>query len=134
MRGYTDAALRVLVVDDNIDTASMLALMLRSWGHEAAVTYDGPSALARAVDFLPDAVLLDIGLPLLDGFEVATRLRSMPGLEGTLIVASSGYNREADLRRAADVGIDHYLVKPFDPLRLEQTLASCRPKRRAIPA
>jgi two-component system CheB/CheR fusion protein len=108
--------------------------MLRSWGYEAAVTYDGPSALARAVDFQPDAVLLDIGLPLLDGFEVAKQLRSLPGLAGTLIVASSGYNREADLRRALEVGIDHYLVKPFDPLRLEQTLALCRLRRQAIPA
>src|SRR4051794_19375465 len=69
MRGYSNASLRVLVVDDNVDTASMLALMLRSWGHEAVVTHDGLAALARAVDFRPDAVLLDIGLPLLDGFE-----------------------------------------------------------------
>src|SRR4051794_7758028 len=110
MRGDTDAALRVLVVDDNIDTAMMLAVVIRSWGHEVSVTHDGPSALTTAAQFRPNAVLLDIGLPLLDGFEVAKRLRSSDGLEDTFIIATSGYNRESDLRRALEVGIDLYLV------------------------
>jgi two-component system CheB/CheR fusion protein len=98
------------------------------------VAHDGRSAIETAIDFRPDALLLDIGLPGLDGFEVAERLRCLPGFARTFIVAASGYGRDADRRRARDVGIDLYLVKPFDTGRLEEVFASCRPARRAVPA
>lgn len=134
MRGSPSSTLRVLVVDDNVDTAESLAFLFRSWGHDVVVAHDGPSAIATALDFGPHAVLLDIGLPGLDGFEVAQRLRRLPDGDRTFIAAASGYNREKDLRRADEVGIDQYLVKPFDPFGLERVLESCRPLAGAIPA
>ncbi len=134
MRGPSDSSLRVLVVDDNIDTAGIFALLLRMWGHEVSTSHDGPSALKLAREFRPDAVLLDIGLPHMDGFEVAAQLRSHPEFAGVLIVGSSGYSRESDRRRAQEVGIDLYLVKPFDPWQLESILNAHRPTPEAVPA
>ena len=134
MRGNTQSRLRVLIVDDNFDTATSLSILFEVWGHDVTVAHDGASALSTAIDFRPDAVILDIGLPIMDGFEVAKRLRSIPDFRHTCIVASSGYNRETDLNRALEVGIDRYLVKPFDPFLLETLLESCRSAPRAIPA
>lgn len=135
MRGPARSALRVLVVDDNADTAASLAQLLRAYGHVVEVAEDGPSAIRTALEFRPEAVLLDIGLPMMDGFEVAERLRSLPALGRPFIVATSGFNREGDFRRAEAVGIDRYLVKPFDPFGLEAILASRRPSApEAIPA
>src|SRR5437868_733606 len=114
MRGSAATPLRVLVVDDNEDTALNLAFLLRLWDHEVRVAHDGPSAIEAARDFAADAVVLDIGLPHMDGFEVARQLRAFPELSGILIVGASGYGRDKDRRRAAEVGIDFYLVKPFD--------------------
>jgi DNA-binding response OmpR family regulator len=133
MRGPSEP-LRVLIVDDNIDTAGSLALLLRIWGHEVRTTHDGLSAVDLSLEFRPDAVVLDIGLPHLDGFEVAARLRALPEFERTLIVGSSGYSRESDRRRAAEVGINLYFVKPFDPWRLESILDSHRAGLEPIPA
>lgn len=132
MRGSSDTPLRVLIVDDNTDTAGSLSVLLRMWGHEVRSTHDGRSALELCMEFRPDAVVLDIGLPHMDGFEVATRLRALPDFERTLIVGSSGYSREADRQRAAEVGIDVYFVKPFDPWRLESILDAHRSTREAI--
>ena len=134
MRGPSDTSLRVLVVDDNVDTAKILAMLLRMWGHEVRTTHDGPSALEIARDFRPDAVLLDIGLPRMDGFEVAAELRSLPDFERILIVGSSGYSRDSDRRRAAEVGMDRYFVKPFDPWQLESILEAHRASIEAVPA
>ena len=134
MRGPSDSSLRVLVVDDNVDTAGIFAMLLRMWGHEVRTTHDGPSALDLAAEFRPDAVLLDIGLPRMDGFEVAEQLRAHPDFARILIVGSSGYSRESDRRRAAEVGIDLYLVKPFDPWQLESILDTYRTTLEAIPA
>jgi two-component system CheB/CheR fusion protein len=134
MRGPSDSPLRVLVVDDNADTAAIFAMLLRIWGHEVRTTHDGPSALELAQEFRPDAVLLDIGLPNMDGFEVAAHLRSLPEFARILIVGSSGYSRESDRRRAGEVGIDLYLVKPFDPWQLESILDSHRATLEAVPA
>jgi CheY-like chemotaxis protein len=135
MQVSASSALRVLVVDDNVDTTAGLALLLRSWGHEVAVAHDGPAALEAADAFRPQAVLLDIGLPLLSGFEVAQRLRQAPADGGRpFLVAFSGYNRESDRRRAREVGIDIYLVKPFDPFGLESLLAERPVAAEAIPA
>jgi CheY-like chemotaxis protein len=127
MRGPASAPLRVLIVDDNADAASSLAFLTRSWGHDVRVAHDGLAALAAAADFRPDAILLDIGLPKLDGFAVARHLRSLPDFARTFIVATSGYGRDKDRRRAAEVGFDLYLVKPYNPWRLEELLAGYRP-------
>jgi CheY-like chemotaxis protein len=133
MRGPSEP-LHVLIVDDNVDTAASLALLLQMWGHEVRTTHDGLSALELSLEFPPDAVVLDIGLPHLDGFEVAARLRARPEFGRTLIVGSSGYSRESDRQRAAEVGIDLYFVKPFDPWRLESILQSHRAALEPIPA
>jgi two-component system, OmpR family, response regulator len=134
MRGRSDSPLRVLVVDDNADTAGIFAMLLKMWGHEVKTTHDGPSALEAAREFRPDAVLLDIGLPRMDGFEVAAQLRSHPESGRVLIVGSSGYSRDSDYRRAAEVGIDKYFIKPFDPWQLESILEAHRASLDAIPA
>lgn len=134
MRGHLATSLRVLIVDDSVDTASSLAALLRLWGHDVKMAHDGLSAIETAVAFRPDAVILDIGLPQIDGFEVAARLRALPEFGGILIVGSSGYSRESDRRRADEVGIDVYLVKPFDPFRLEPILDAHRAGPRPVPA
>lgn len=134
MRGPSDSPLRVLIVDDNIDTAGSLAVLLEMWGHEVRTTHDGLSAVEVAREFRPDAVVLDIGLPHLDGFHVAAQLRALPEFDRTLIVGSSGYSRENDRRRATEVGINLYLIKPFDPWRLESILAEHRAAGVAVPA
>jgi CheY-like chemotaxis protein len=134
MRRQASSALRVLVVDDNVDTAASLAFLFRSWGHEVAQAHDGPEAIRIALEQRPHAVLLDIGLPLMDGFEVAERLRQLPGGRRLFIVCASGFNRATDRNRANEVGIDEYLVKPFDPFALEGMLASCRPAIEALSA
>jgi PAS domain S-box-containing protein len=112
---------RVLVVDDNIDTANTLQLLLRSLGHETRIANDGPAALAAADEFRPDVVLLDIGMSGMNGYEVARRLRSRK--EGRLkIVAITGWGAEADRARSTDAGFDLHLVKPVDEVELRQIL------------
>jgi two-component system OmpR family response regulator len=124
---------RILIVEDNIDTAITLALLCDCWGHEVAQARDGRAAVAVATDFEPDAIVLDVGLPYLDGFQVAERLRRLPQFRRTLIIAISGYGEERDRRRALEAGIDLYLVKPFDPWRLEEIFADCG-SQEALPA
>jgi signal transduction histidine kinase len=114
---------RVLVVDDNVDAAESLATLLRVERHEVYTAHDGPTALATAEAFRPEVVLLDIGLPQMDGYEVARRLRARAGFEKALLVALTGYGQEEDRRRAAEAGFDAYLVKPADPLALHELLA-----------
>src|SRR5205823_1626020 len=116
-------SLRVLVVDDNEDAAASLALLLGLWGHQAKVAHEGRTALAVAEEQHPDAVLLDIGLPGMDGYQVARRLRQLPGLEKTLLVAMTGYGQEEDRRRSYEVGFQHHLVKPVDPMQVRELLA-----------
>lgn len=114
---------RVLVVDDNRDLAETLAMILRLWGHEVAVAYDGPQALEMARSRPPEIVFLDIGLPRLDGFEVARQMRADPNLCCARIVAITGYGRDEDRQRSRDVGIDVHLTKPVDPWQLQPILA-----------
>jgi CheY-like chemotaxis protein len=116
---------RVLVVDDNRDTADSLALLLKLWGYEPAVAYDGAAALTRASADPPSVALLDIGLPGLDGCEVARRLRRMPGTARALLIALSGYGREEDVRRCHEAGFDLHLLKPPDPDEIHRAL-ECR--------
>jgi signal transduction histidine kinase/integral membrane sensor domain MASE1 len=116
---------RVLVVDDNADSAESLALLLQLEGHDVWTAHDGPTALAAAREHRPEVVLLDIGLPAgMDGYEVARRMRPVPGLERAVIVAVTGYGQEEDRRRAADAGFDGHLVKPVDMAQLWRLLAS----------
>jgi PAS domain S-box-containing protein len=115
-------ALRALVVDDNVDAAESLSLVLEMFGHEVTMAHDGPSALEMALATRPDLVLLDIGLPGMDGYEVAERLRQS-GLERTVLVALTGYGREEDMARSREAGFDHHLVKPVDVATLQKVLA-----------
>jgi CheY-like chemotaxis protein len=104
---------RILVVDDNVDSARGLSRLLRLLGHEIRTVHDGPEAIAEALAFEPDFVLLDIGLPGMDGYQVARRLRR-EGLAGLVIIAVSGYGQDEDRARSKEAGIDHHLVKPVD--------------------
>jgi CheY-like chemotaxis protein len=113
---------RVLVVDDNRDLAESLAMVLRLWGHDVRVAYDGRAALEAAREQPPEVVFLDIGLPKLDGLEVARRLRQWPELRRVRLVAITGYGREEDRRRSAEAGFDLHLTKPVDPLDLQPLL------------
>ncbi|HVS03134.1 MAG TPA: response regulator [Thermoanaerobaculia bacterium] len=113
---------RILVVDDNIDAAQGLAMLLEMKGHEVVTAFDGPQALEAARDEAPDVVLLDIGLPQMDGYEVARRLRQGPRGQAMLLVAVTGYGHERDRQRSIDAGIDHHLLKPVRIEELEGLL------------
>ena len=115
---------RVLVVDDNVDSAEILATLLRMSGHDVRTAYTGPTALEAAVAHLPDVVLLDIGLPGLNGYEVARRLRQDPQLKGVRLVAMTGYGDEADRQLAQEAGFDRHLVKPVDFPKVEELLTT----------
>jgi PAS domain S-box-containing protein len=117
------ASLRVLVVDDNMDTADTLSLLLRLRGYETQTANDGLKALDAALAFLPDVILLDIGLPGADGYQVAQRVRQLPGLQNVVLVAMTGYGQESDRVRSQDAGFDHHMVKPADLDKLQQLLA-----------
>jgi CheY-like chemotaxis protein len=107
-------ARRVMVVDDNHDSADTMAELMRLWGHEVRTANDGPSALECARGFHPQVVLLDVGLPGMDGYELARLLRA-EGLAGRLLVSVTGYGQDEDRRRAEEAGFDHHLTKPVDP-------------------
>ncbi len=113
---------RVLVVDDNVDAASTLELLLRSLGHETRVVHDGHVALQAAAEFRPDVVLLDIGLPGLDGYEVAKRLRTLKEERPFRIVAVTGWGQEMDRQRSREAGFDLHLLKPVDMKQLVKIL------------
>jgi two-component system CheB/CheR fusion protein len=117
---------RILIVDDNRDAAEALALFLGMAGHEVCTAYDGPAALEVARSYRPEVVLLDIGMPGMDGYEVARRLRREPGLENILLLALTGYGHEEERRRSREAAIDHHLVKPVDPEALNALLAHPR--------
>ncbi|HLU67951.1 MAG TPA: ATP-binding protein [Kofleriaceae bacterium] len=114
---------RVLVVDDNRDAAETLAEALSYFGYETRVALDGPGALAAAPGFEPHAALLDIGLPLMDGYELADRLRALPGMDDLRLVAVTGYGQPSDRKRSLEAGFDEHMVKPVDPRALEALLA-----------
>lgn len=116
------AAMRVLVVDDNADAATLLSVLLTEYGYEVQTVGDGAAALDTARSFRPQAVLLDIGLPGMDGYEVARHLREEHPASEMLLVAVSGYGHAEARRRSQEVGIDHHLVKPVNPQRLLKLL------------
>ena len=129
----TGAALRVLVVDDNLDAANVLKLLVEEAGHLVRMAHTGPTALAAALDFRPDVMLLDIGLPELDGFEVAKRIRQEPLLDDIVLVAMTGYGQAAGRQRMQEARFDHYLVKPADFEKLRQILAEITEKATGRP-
>ncbi len=114
--------LRILIVDDNRDFAELLAESLTAFGHATRVTHDGPTALRVAAEFEPEVAVLDLGLPAMDGYELARRLHAIPGLAELPLVAVSGYGQESDRRRSRDAGFDDHLVKPIEVERLDQLL------------
>jgi PAS domain S-box-containing protein len=124
--GPSQAGFRVLVVDDNCDAAESLGLLLQITGHDVRVANDGQAALRAAQEWPPDLVLLDLGMPGMDGYEVARRLRQLPVPVSPRIVALSGYGQDADRRRSAEAGFDAHLVKPLDLPELEALLARLR--------
>jgi CheY-like chemotaxis protein len=119
-----DNGRRILLVEDNPDAAESLGELLRIWGHEVRIAYEGLGALDQARIETPDIVLLDIGLPGMDGYEVARALRSQPGLERTRLIALTGYGQDADRHRSSQAGFDHHFVKPVDIQALRLLLAS----------
>ena len=115
---------RVLIVDDNRDFADSLGAVLRLAGNEVCVTYDGLEAVATAGMWRPDVVLLDIGLPLLNGYDTARRIRDTLGKRHPILIAITGWGQDADRRRSRAAGFDHHLVKPIDPAALAALIAS----------
>lgn len=115
---------RVLVVDDNQDAALSLTMLLRLQGHEVQVAHDGLSALNLAESFRPAVIFLDIGMPGMDGYEVARRVRKIPELNKIVLAALTGWGQQEDRRRTAEAGFDYHLVKPPEPQALEEILAS----------
>ena len=115
---------KVLVVDDNVDAGQSLANLLKLFGHDVQIAFDGQSGLEAAQATRPDVVLLDIGLPGLTGLEVAEQIRQQPELDGMVLVALTGYGRDADRQLSHDAGFDHHLVKPADFSEVQTILAS----------
>jgi two-component system CheB/CheR fusion protein len=122
LEGTTTANSKVLIVDDHRDAADAMAALLENFGHEVASCYDGPSAIETAKSYRPEVVILDIGLPRMDGYEVARRLREM--LPDALLIALTGWVAEEDSVRAREAGFNHYMVKPVQLAELQNLLAN----------
>jgi two-component system CheB/CheR fusion protein len=127
-----DGALRILVVDDNEDSAAGMSMMLKCDGHDIDTAYCGETALRLVQELGPDVVLLDIGMPGMDGYEVARRLRSLAAGANALLIAVTGYGRASDVAKARDAGFDHHLVKPVDLDRLRSLLATRQTSARTV--
>jgi len=125
--------LRILVVDDSADSAESMGMILSMGGHEVRTALDSGEAERIALEFRPDVVLLDIGLPGTDGYEVARRLRSEPTLQGIYVVAVTGYGQDEDRKRSEEAGFHAHLVKPVDPATLRVVMAAARNRTAAIP-
>lgn len=114
---------RILIVDDNELSANSLSILLGMAGNETRTAYDGAEAVATAETFRPDVVLLDLGLPLMDGYETCTRIRQQPWGKDILVVALTGWGQAEDRRRSTEAGFDRHIVKPADPVQLMKMLA-----------
>lgn len=117
------AHVRVLIVDDNVDSADCLAIVVRLQGYSCQTAYDGPTALTLALKFKPHIALLDIGLPGMDGYEMARELRKRPETKGAILIAMTGWGQEEDRRKSKEAGFERHLVKPVDPAALAAILA-----------
>lgn len=118
--------LKILVVDDNPDSALSLAMMLSIMGHDTRTAHDGESAVATAESFLPEVVLLDIGLPKLNGYEVAQRIRRSTWGASMFLIAVTGWGQDEDRQRSSEVGLNVHMVKPVEPSALQKLLAELR--------
>lgn len=118
------SAMRILVVDDNRDSAASLGMLLRIMGNEVRLAHDGQEAVNIAEEYRPDVVLLDIGLPRINGYEAARQIRQQPWGQRIVLIATTGWGQESDRRRSKDAGFDHHLVKPIHTASLGQLLAS----------
>ena len=116
---------RVLLVDDNADAVSALSLLLEMMGHEVRVAYDGVAALELAAGFRPEAVILDIGLPRMDGYAVARAMRASESTAGALLIALTGYGQPGDRTKSHDAGFDLHFVKPVSFDQIENAIAGC---------
>jgi CheY-like chemotaxis protein len=114
---------RILLADDNRDALDSLATLLQCDGHEVHTAADGAEALAVAAEYRPNVVLLDIGMPKLDGYEVARRIRAEPWGKATVLIALTGWGQDEDRRRSREVGFNSHLVKPLDPDALSKLLS-----------
>jgi CheY-like chemotaxis protein len=114
--------LKLLLVDDNVDSARTLAMLLELSGHEVEVAHSGPAALEKVGDYQPSCVFLDIGMPDMNGYEVARRLRSEPRFDSVHLVALTGYGREYDKQQAEAAGFDQFLIKPVAYEKLQELL------------
>ena len=119
-----ESTVRVLVVDDNVHAAQTMAMLIETLGHEVRTAYDGGDALVVALNSKPHVVLLDIGLPVLNGYEVAKRIRQQSAGQNTVIAAMTGYGQQIDRERSREAGFDHHLVKPADFAQVKQILAT----------
>jgi CheY-like chemotaxis protein len=115
-----------LIVDDNPDSAASLGMLLKITGHKTQIAYDGLEAVAAAEQFAPEIVLLDIGLPKLNGYEACRRIRQEPWGREMTLVALTGWGQESDLKRSREAGFDHHLVKPVDFAKLTKVLTEGR--------
>ena len=125
-RPDSDSQLRILIVNDNRDAAESMASLLRIHGNDVCTAYEGLQALDVAEDYCPEVILLDLGLPGINGFEVAKQMRLSPVLAGTTIVAITGFGTDNDRRLSKDAGFDYHLVKPVELTALSQLLRSSR--------
>lgn len=117
------STLRILIVDDNRDSADSLGMMLKMMGNDTRTAYDGEEAVAVTAEFRPDVILLDIGLPKLNGYEACRRIRAREGGERVVVIAQTGWGQDEDRQRTHDAGFDHHMVKPVDPTALMTLLA-----------
>ncbi|HEY0558639.1 MAG TPA: response regulator, partial [Thermoanaerobaculia bacterium] len=125
------AGVHILIVEDNEDGRESLRELLELWGHQVSVAGNGPEGVEMAFSIRPEVALIDIGLPGLDGNEVARRIRELLGGEEIALIAMTGYGQPEDRRRALQAGFDRYLVKPVDPAELSRLLGENRGEARA---
>ena len=126
------AKCRILIVDDNSLSSKSTAMLLRLMGHEIATAFNGVEGIEVARTFRPDVILLDIGLPKLDGYEVAQRIREQPWGKSTLLIAVTGYGQEEDRRRSLEAGFDYHMIKPVNLAELEKTLTDLRTTNKTV--
>ena len=129
-----DRQLKVLVVDDSVDSAESMAIILEMSGHSVRKAHNGPDALRAASEYRPDVVLMDIGMPGMSGHEVAQKLRETPAMREVILIAMTGYGRQVDREQSRAAGFDHHLVKPLDFDKLNEVLIASSASRRRAPA
>jgi CheY-like chemotaxis protein len=121
---HAPADCRVLIAEDNADAAEMMQMMLQVKGYSVRVARDGTDAVAIAADFEPHIAFLDIGMPIMDGYEAARRIREMLGAR-VVLIALTGWGQDEDKRRSREAGFDHHLTKPPEPELVERLIADC---------